>query len=104
MKIKQFHRRVINFNYPPDDEDYIHRIGRTGRAGSTGQADTLFVTPTDAGRAPALVRILRDAGQPVDEQLAALVRKRAKKSSKASKLNAEAKAEAKATGRRRREG
>lgn len=29
---------VINFDTPPDAEDYIHRIGRTGRAGQTGDA------------------------------------------------------------------
>ncbi len=32
---------VINFDLPQDDEYYIHRIGRTGRAGSKGQAITI---------------------------------------------------------------
>ena len=27
---------VVNFNLPIDPEDYVHRIGRTGRAGNTG--------------------------------------------------------------------
>ena len=40
---------VINFDVPLDPEDYVHRIGRTGRAGATGQAFTLMgpdeVTP-----------------------------------------------------------
>jgi ATP-dependent RNA helicase RhlE len=39
-------RYVINFDVPGDAEDYIHRIGRTGRAGETGWALT-FVTEDD---------------------------------------------------------
>jgi len=38
---------VINFDTPWHPDDYIHRIGRTGRAGATGRAFT-FVTPEDA--------------------------------------------------------
>ncbi len=37
---------VINFDLPDAPEDYVHRIGRTGRAGNTGQAISL-VTPVD---------------------------------------------------------
>ena len=40
-------RYVVNFDVPADPEDYIHRIGRTGRAGETGWALT-FVTVNDA--------------------------------------------------------
>ena len=35
---------VFNYDYPNNSEDYVHRIGRTGRAGSTGTAITLFTT------------------------------------------------------------
>ena len=66
--------RVINYDYPPGDggsEDYIHRIGRTGRAGAKGVADTLF-TPSDAKHARELVRILTDAGQSVTPELQAM--------------------------------
>lgn len=35
---------VINYDYPNNSEDYIHRIGRTGRAGANGTAITLFTT------------------------------------------------------------
>ena len=35
---------VINYNVPHNPEDYVHRIGRTGRAATTGQAYTLFST------------------------------------------------------------
>jgi superfamily II DNA/RNA helicase len=38
---------VINYDYPPCSEDYIHRIGRTGRKDKKGVAYTLF-TPDDA--------------------------------------------------------
>ncbi|UXE68419.1 MAG: DEAD/DEAH box helicase [Chryseotalea sp. WA131a] len=37
---------VINFDVPPDPEDYIHRIGRTARAATTGTAIT-FINPND---------------------------------------------------------
>ena len=37
---------VINYDVPAAPEDYVHRIGRTGRAGSKGQAITI-VTPVD---------------------------------------------------------
>ncbi len=35
---------VINYDIPTVPEDYVHRIGRTGRAGNTGRAITLFTT------------------------------------------------------------
>jgi ATP-dependent RNA helicase RhlE len=37
---------VINYDVPENPEDYVHRIGRTGRAQSTGDAFTL-VTEED---------------------------------------------------------
>ena len=69
--------QVINYDYPPGDggsEDYIHRIGRTGRAGATGIADTLF-TNTDSKHARELVRILTDAGQAVPDELGAMAQR-----------------------------
>ena len=39
---------VVNYDVPLDPEDYVHRIGRTGRAGAVGQAVT-FVTAADLG-------------------------------------------------------
>lgn len=35
---------VLNYDYPNNSEDYVHRIGRTGRAGRNGTAITLFTT------------------------------------------------------------
>ena len=39
---------VVNYDVPPDPGDYVHRIGRTGRAGATGEAVT-FITAADLG-------------------------------------------------------
>jgi superfamily II DNA/RNA helicase len=57
--------RVINYDLPANIDDYVHRIGRTGRIGHRGYAVSLFVadgTSNDIGLAPELVRVLRDAG------------------------------------------
>ena len=37
---------VVNYDLPHNPEDYVHRIGRTGRAGASGVAIS-FVTPED---------------------------------------------------------
>lgn len=62
---------VINYDFPGTLEDYVHRIGRTGRAGATGMAYTFF-THADARYARRLVKILREAGQIVNPALLAL--------------------------------
>jgi len=59
---------VINFTFPLTIEDYIHRIGRTGRAGKTGVSHTLF-TQHDKANAGALQNVLREAGQNIPEDL-----------------------------------
>ncbi|KAL3952926.1 hypothetical protein ACCO45_012869 [Purpureocillium lilacinum] len=48
--------------------DYVHRIGRTGRAGNTGEAITLF-TAQDKAHSGSLVNILKGANQEVPEDL-----------------------------------
>lgn len=40
---------VVNFDVPSDAEDYVHRVGRTARASSTGEAITL-VNPSDQSK------------------------------------------------------
>lgn len=40
---------VINYDYPNNSEDYVHRIGRTGRSQNTGTAYTLF-TPNNSAK------------------------------------------------------
>lgn len=59
---------VINYDFPNGVEDYIHRIGRTGRAGATGEAYTLF-TQNDSKYARELSQVLSEAGQVVPPQL-----------------------------------
>ncbi|HEY0788158.1 MAG TPA: helicase-related protein, partial [Thermoanaerobaculia bacterium] len=48
---------VVNFDFPPQPEDYVHRIGRTGRAHAIGDAIS-FVTPDDYGALRALERFI----------------------------------------------
>jgi len=53
---------VINYDLPSDAETYTHRIGRTGRAGRSGEA-ILFVTPRERGLLKAIERSTR---QPIE--------------------------------------
>ena len=48
---------VINYDLPMEPEDYVHRIGRTGRAGATGHATT-FATPRDRGIVKQIEKLL----------------------------------------------
>jgi len=50
--------QVINFDVPHSPEDYVHRIGRTGRAGLTGEAISL-VAPEDAEAMAAIERLIK---------------------------------------------
>lgn len=53
---------VINYDYPNNSEDYVHRIGRTGRSNNTGTAYTLF-TPQNSPKANDLINVLKEANQ-----------------------------------------
>lgn len=55
---------VINFDLPKDIDDYVHRIGRTGRAGNSGLA-TAFFTEKNLPLAKALVELMQEAKQEV---------------------------------------
>jgi superfamily II DNA/RNA helicase len=63
---------VINYDFPMQIDDYVHRIGRTGRAGCKGQAWTMLtkkekqVTPFIVKK---LLQIVTKAGQEVPDQL-----------------------------------
>jgi len=59
---------VINVTFPLTVEDYVHRIGRTGRAGQDGRAVTFF-TDVEKPLAGALQNVLKAANQPVPEEL-----------------------------------
>ncbi|CAN6809266.1 unnamed protein product [Brassica oleracea] len=61
-------RAVINYDFPNGVEDYVHRIGRTGRAGATGQAFTFF-GDQDSKHASDLIKILEGANQRVPPQI-----------------------------------
>jgi hypothetical protein len=81
---------VLNYDYPNNSEDYIHRIGRTGRAGAKGTAITFFTTDSklliltlfsgftnfepDQKQARDLVNVLSEAKQQIDPRLAEMVR------------------------------
>ncbi|KJZ73533.1 Pre-mRNA-processing ATP-dependent RNA helicase PRP5 [Hirsutella minnesotensis 3608] len=67
LDIKQL-KLVINYDAPNHLEDYVHRAGRTGRAGNTGVAVT-FVTPEQENCAPGIAKALEQSGQPVPEKL-----------------------------------
>lgn len=59
---------VVNFDMPAQIEDYVHRIGRTGRAGNHGTAYTFFTA--DNGKLAAdLVKVLSEAKQEVNPKL-----------------------------------
>ncbi|XP_059292045.1 ATP-dependent RNA helicase-like protein DB10 isoform X1 [Lycium ferocissimum] len=61
-------RVVINFDFPTGIEDYVHRIGRTGRAGASGLAYTFF-SDQDSKHALDLVKVLEGANQSVPTEL-----------------------------------
>jgi ATP-dependent RNA helicase DDX5/DBP2 len=82
---------VFNYDYPNNSEDYIHRIGRTGRAGQLGTAITLFTTDSespnprasneaftdtyiDQKQARDLVNVLTEAKQQIDPRLIEMTR------------------------------
>ena len=48
---------VVNYDFPMHSEDYVHRIGRTGRAHAVGDAIS-FVTPEDHGALRSLERFI----------------------------------------------
>ncbi len=54
---------VLNYDIPTDTESYVHRIGRTGRAGRKGEA-ILFVAPRERAMLRAIERATR---QPIEE-------------------------------------
>ncbi|GFZ11586.1 DEAD box RNA helicase family protein [Actinidia rufa] len=61
-------RVVINYDFPTGIEDYVHRIGRTGRAGATGVAYTFF-SDQDWKYAADLIKVLEGANQQVPPEV-----------------------------------
>uniref|UniRef100_A0A8C2P9B2 RNA helicase n=1 Tax=Capra hircus TaxID=9925 RepID=A0A8C2P9B2_CAPHI len=58
-------QHVINFDLPSTIDEYVHRIGRTGRCGNTGRAISFFDLESDSHLAQPLVKVLSDAQQDV---------------------------------------
>lgn len=59
---------VINYDFPNNSEDYVHRIGRTGRSSNTGTAYSFF-TRSNAKQAADLIAVLKEANQSIDPKL-----------------------------------
>ena len=65
-------QHVINYDMPDDIENYVHRIGRTGRGKDTGRATTLINKSVDSAVLLDLKHLLMEAKQRVPPFLAAL--------------------------------
>ena len=59
---------VVNYDFPNNTEDYVHRIGRTARAKNTGTAYSFF-TSGNSKQAKELIDLLREAKQEVSPKL-----------------------------------
>ena len=55
---------VVNYDLPTDIDDYVHRIGRTGRAGNTG-ISTAFFNRGNRGIVRDLIELLKEAHQEI---------------------------------------
>lgn len=64
-------KHVINFDLPSDVEEYVHRIGRTGRVGNLGLA-TSFFNDKNRNMAVDLVELITETNQDLPEWLANL--------------------------------
>ena len=53
-------KHVVNYDLPQSIDEYVHRIGRTGRCGNLGKATSFYTHDSDSGIAKALVRILTE--------------------------------------------
>lgn len=60
---------VVNYDFPGNIEDYVHRIGRTGRAGKSGIAISFFEPTVDGRKAGKLIRILTQAKADIPQEL-----------------------------------
>ncbi|XP_040573438.1 probable ATP-dependent RNA helicase DDX43 [Lepeophtheirus salmonis] len=69
---------VINFDFPNSMEEYVHRIGRSGRAGKKGSSIS-FMTYRDRPLAQGLIDIMTEANQPIPREVQRLADKWAKR-------------------------
>ncbi len=61
---------VINYDLPTSIDEYVHRIGRTGRIGNQGIATAFFQSDKDGALARSLVKVLADVSKGVVKVLA----------------------------------
>lgn len=66
-------KHVVNYDLPTDIDDYVHRIGRTGRAGNTG-ISTAFFNRGNRGVVRDLLDLLKEANQDVPAFLESIAR------------------------------
>ena len=64
---------VVNYDLPTDIDDYVHRIGRTGRAGNTG-ISTAFFNRGNRGVVRDLIELLKEANQEIPSFLESIAR------------------------------
>ncbi|KAH8804548.1 ATP-dependent RNA helicase ded1 [Xylogone sp. PMI_703] len=64
---------VVNYDLPTDIDDYVHRIGRTGRAGNTG-ISTAFFNRGNRGVVRDLIELLKEANQEIPSFLENIAR------------------------------
>jgi len=60
---------VVNYDPPEDGQDYVHRIGRTGRAGQKGTAITLLRKGPDGKAMIYIAQVMRRTGLTVPQEL-----------------------------------
>ncbi|KAI5169966.1 hypothetical protein PAEPH01_1134 [Pancytospora epiphaga] len=62
-------KMVINYDFPKDIKEYIHKIGRTGREGKTGEAVSFIDSSITQGLVTELIAVLKESGNEVPECL-----------------------------------
>ncbi|CAK9097005.1 DEAD-box ATP-dependent RNA helicase 46 [Durusdinium trenchii] len=66
---------VVNYDAANNTEDYVHRIGRTGRAGNKGFAVTFLSPHEDSGKASGIVQVMESTNQHISDELRSLARR-----------------------------
>ena len=63
---------MVNYDLPKTIDQYVHRIGRTGRVGNLGVATSFFDDKTDTGLARSLLGVLANSQQVLQAFLSTL--------------------------------
>ncbi|XP_037556713.1 probable ATP-dependent RNA helicase vasa-like isoform X2 [Dermacentor silvarum] len=62
-------RHVINYDLPQSIDEYVHRVGRTGRVGNLGKASSFYDSEANSALAAPLIKILSESQQQVPDWL-----------------------------------